>query len=345
MLSAIDASPSLTIVALAFGFAWLAVWVARRSGLVDKPDHRKQHGGHVPLAGGMALFASLLAADILFHLPPFGPLEMALMGVVFVAGLWDDWRELSASKRLLVQLVCGCLMVASANFVIFQVGDLLGFGPIGLSLLALPLTALAFAGMANAYNMVDGIDGLAATLALLPLAALALLADSAGHPVYPTLVALMLPLLVFLCFNLGPDSRWLPKMFLGDSGSNLLGFIVCGLLIYLSQGESRLIPPVTALWLVAVPLMDMLATMLLRVCAGHHPMRPDRRHLHHLVQDLGAGSVAARYIIASYAVVLAVLGLALMQLPEFVSMYLYLAVFGGHCAFVLRSRRSVMVGA
>lgn len=345
MLPVIEAYPEAVTVAAAIVLSRLAILAARKIGLVDKPDKRKQHNGHVPLAGGLTLFATLLLADLLYNLPPFKALELGLMGVVFCAGLWDDWRGLSANKRLLVQLVCGCLMVFSANFAIRQVGDLLGFGPIGLSLLALPLTALAFAGMANAYNMIDGIDGLAATLALLPLAALAFLADSAGHPVYPTLIALILPLIVFLFFNLGPDSRWFPKMFLGDSGSNLLGFIVCGLLIYLSQGENRLIPPATALWLVAVPIMDMLATMLLRVCEGHHPMRPDRRHLHHLVQDLGAGNVATRYIIASYAIVLAVLGLALMQQPEFVSMYLYLSVFAGHCAFVLHSRRSVIMGA
>ncbi|MDO8862371.1 hypothetical protein Q6D67_11725 [Haliea sp. E1-2-M8] len=330
---------------MSFVFAWLAILVARRAGLVDKPNQRKQHDGHVPLAGGLVLFASLVTANLLYDLPPFGVLELGLIGVVFVAGLWDDWRELSASKRLLVQFVCGCLMVVSAKFVLRQVGDLLGFGPIGLAALALPLTALAFAGMANAYNMIDGIDGLAAALGLLPVAALALLAGNAGHPVYPTLMALILPLLVFLLFNLGPDSRWFPKMFLGDSGSNLLGFTVCGLLVYLSQGADRLIPPVTSLWLVAVPLMDMLATMLLRVCEGHHPMRPDRRHLHHLLQDMGAGTAATRYIVLSYAAALAVLGLALMQLPEFVSMYLYLGIFACHCAFVLHSRRSVMVNA
>lgn len=340
-----DATGALTYCALAFTFVWLAIWVTRRVGLVDRPDERKQHSGHVPLAGGLALFASLLAADFLFTLPPFGALELLLMSVVFCAGLWDDWRELSASRRLLVQLFCGCLMVASANFVIFQVGDLLGFGPMGLSLLALPLTALAFAGMANAFNMIDGVDGLAATLALLPLAVLAFLTHSAGHPVYPTLVALIFPLLVFLCFNLGPDSRWLPKMFLGDSGSNLLGFIVCGLLIYLSQGGNRLIPPVTALWLVAVPLMDMLATMLLRLREGHHLMRPDRRHLHHILQDMGFDLTLTRGIIIGHASVLCGLGLLLMSLPEFTSMYLYLAVFCGHCAFVLHSRRGAMVGA
>lgn len=345
MLSGSEINPQAITVVLALLFARLATFVARKTGLVDKPDHRKQHDGHVPLAGGLTLFATLLTAKVLLDLPPFGLLELGLMGVVFVAGLWDDWRELSASKRLLVQFACGCLMVFSANFVLRQVGDLLGFGVIGLAALALPLTALAFAGMANAYNMIDGLDGLAASLALLPLAALAVLAGSAGHPVYTTLIALILPLLVFLLFNLGPDSRWFPKMFLGDSGSNLLGFIVCALLIYLSQGDSRLIPPVTALWLVAVPLMDMLATMLLRLREGHHPMWPDRRHLHHLLQDMGASAVAARYIITGYAVALAILGLGLVQLPEFVSMYLYLAVFGGHCAFVLRSRRSVLVDA
>ncbi|PLW80976.1 hypothetical protein CWI75_17940 [Kineobactrum sediminis] len=335
----------LIISVSAIVFAYLAAWLAVRVDLVDKPSHRKQHSGHIPLAGGPAIFASLCFAYLAYGLTPFGLTEVALFGVIFLAGLVDDWRDLSANKRLLLHLGCGLLMVLAGNFVLYEVGNLLGFGTISLALLAVPLTALAFAGVANAYNMMDGIDGLASGLVLVPLVALALLALQTGHPVLPTLVYIIIPLLVFLAFNLGPNTPWLPKIFLGDSGSNLLGFMLCALVVYLSQGQDALIQPVTALWLVAVPLMDMLATMLLRVLEGHHPMHPDRRHLHHLLQDRGIAAPAARWIIIGYAGAMAAAGIALMQTAEYIAMMLFISVFIGHCLFALRARKPIMVDA
>jgi UDP-GlcNAc:undecaprenyl-phosphate/decaprenyl-phosphate GlcNAc-1-phosphate transferase len=118
----------------------------------------------------------------------------------------------------------------------------------------------------------------------------------------------------------------------------LLGFAVCGTLIYYSQGSGALIQPVTALWLAAVPLMDMLATMGLRLSEGHNPMRADRRHLHHLLVDVGFSVTTARRLILLYALTLTALGIALMSTAEYLSFALCLAVFAGHCLFVLRLR-------
>ena len=128
------------------------------------------------------------------------------------------------------------------------------------------------AGLSNAYNMIDGIDGLAASTICLPLLVLYLLAVQAGHPMAGSLLLMLVPLAVFLLFNLGPDNRLLPKMFLGDAGSVTMGFFVTASLVYFSQGNNALIEPVTALWLVTVPLMDMLATMLRRAKHGRKLM-------------------------------------------------------------------------
>lgn len=319
--------------------SYFAIVAANVSGLVDRPCARKQHNGRVPLAGGPALFTSFLFAAVAWQLPSFGPWELVLFSVVFLMGLIDDFRHLHANLRLSLQALLGIGMATIGNVVLHQVGNLLGFGPIGLGFLAIPLTALAFAGLANAYNMVDGIDGLAGMLALVPLAALTMLAIQAENPLLPTLLALLVPLTVFLVFNLGPDTPWMPKIFLGDSGSNFLGFAVCAALIYFSQGENALIRPVTALWLVTVPLMDMLATMAVRLREGHHPMRADRRHLHHLLVDLGLSIAGARRVMVAHAAAMACAGLLLMRLPDYISLALYLTVFLAHCAFALRTRR------
>ncbi|MAL96516.1 MAG: undecaprenyl-phosphate alpha-N-acetylglucosaminyl 1-phosphate transferase [Haliea sp.] len=335
-------SPHLLLFTLAtVALTHFAILAADVCGLVDHPCARKQHEGSVPLAGGPAIFLSFVFALVVWGLPVLNPWEVVLLGVVFLMGLIDDFRHLSPTVRLGLQALCGVAMATIGNVVLTQVGNLLGFGPIGLSILAIPLTALAFAGVANAYNMIDGIDGLAGMLALIPLCAVGLLAAHAGHPLLPTLLALIIPLAVFLLFNLGPNMRWWPKIFLGDSGSNFLGFVVCATLVYFSQGPGALIHPVTALWLITVPLMDMLATMAVRLREGHHPMRADRRHLHHLLVDLGLSVGGARRAIVAHATAMAVAGILLMRLPDYVSLALYLAVFAAHCVFAIQTRRAL----
>ena len=278
---------------VAFACAYFSHAASLKVGLVDKPDERKLHDGHVPLAGGPMVFATFVIAVFAFGPPVSGVVPgmaaLVLLAVVFLVGLLDDYVHLRPSVRLFIQAICGLLMPVIGGVSLHGVGDLLGFGPIELGYLAVPLTALSFAGLVNAYNMIDGADGLCASLALLPIFVLAVLAWHVGEPLWFVLATAATALGVFLVFNLGPGSRWLPKVFLGDSGSGMLGFLVCAVLVYFSQAPQMLVKPVTCLWLVAVPLMDMLATMAIRLREGHHPMRADRRHLHHMLQDLGLG--------------------------------------------------------
>jgi UDP-GlcNAc:undecaprenyl-phosphate GlcNAc-1-phosphate transferase len=210
-------------------------------------------------------------------------------------------------------------------------------GDIPLLLLTVPLSALAVAGLSNAYNMIDGVDGLAASTITLPLLVLYLLALQAGHPMTATLLLMLVPLVVFLLFNLGPNNRLLPKLFLGDAGSVTLGFLVTASLVYFSQGDSALILPVTALWLVTVPLMDMLATMLRRFKHGRSLMAADRSHLHHTLMDRGLSPRQTLALLVAYAVLCAIIGLVLEGVPEYLSLLCYFLLFCGHCLFVIKS--------
>jgi UDP-GlcNAc:undecaprenyl-phosphate GlcNAc-1-phosphate transferase len=151
---------------------------------------------------------------------------------------------------------------------------------------------------------------------------------------------MLLPLGVFLLFNLGPNNPLMPKMFLGDGGSVTLGFMVSASLVYFSQGDNALIEPVTALWLVALPLMDMLATMLRRLRQGHQLMRADRSHLHHTLLDLGLGPRWTLLLLLGWSALCAGAGLALEAAPAYISMLCYFLVFGAHCGFVTRLDRT-----
>ena len=208
-----------------------------RLGLLDRPDARKQHQGDVPLTGGIALFLTFVFGTFVFDIAPYTYPMLFVACAVFVIGVFDDVRHIRAGPRLLFAFGSGILLATYGNIAIVNVGNLLALGDIPLLWLTVPLTSLAVAGLSNAYNMIDGIDGLAASTITLPLLVLYLLAVQAGHPMTGTLLLLLVPLCVFLLFNLGPNNRWLPKLFLGDAGSVTLGFLVTASLVYFSQGE------------------------------------------------------------------------------------------------------------
>lgn len=326
-----------TILIAAALIARATASIGYRVGLVDQPDTRKQHRGTVPLTGGIAVFLTFLFGTYALDIAPYTYAMLAIACLVFAAGVFDDIKHISASARLLIQYSCGLLLATWGGVAITNVGNLLALGDIPLLTLAVPLTALAVAGLCNAYNMIDGIDGLAAATLSLPLFVLYLLALQSGHPMTDTLQLLLLPLGVFLVFNLGPNNRLLPKLFLGDGGSLTLGFMVTASLIYFSQGEAPLIAPVTALWLTALPLMDMLATMLRRLKRGHRLMQADRSHLHHTLQDMGLSPRQTLTLLCCYATLCALIGLTLESVPAYVSLLCYFLLFCSHCLFVLRS--------
>jgi UDP-GlcNAc:undecaprenyl-phosphate GlcNAc-1-phosphate transferase len=331
---------TLQILIAAVVITRVTVSLGARLGLVDKPDARKQHIGNVPLAGGIAIFLTLLFGTFVLGIGPYTYPMLVIACAVFAVGVFDDFRHISASARLLMEFAAGVLLATYGRIVITNVGDLLAMGDIPLLMLSVPLTALAVAGLCNAYNMIDGVDGLAASTIALPLLVLYLLALHSGHPMADNLLLMLVPLGVFLLFNLGPGNRLIPKMFLGDAGSVTLGFLVTASLVYFSQGQQALIKPVTALWLVTIPLMDMLATMLRRYRRGHKLMKADRSHLHHTLMDRGLGKRQVLALLVAYSVGCAMLGLALQAVSEYLSLLCYFLLFCAHCVFVVRSDRA-----
>jgi len=325
----------ITIAIAALSINWAAIFMARSFGLLDFPDSRKQHNGAIPLTGGVAVFLTILLGSIALGIQPYSNNMMIIAIVIFMVGVFDDRRHINATARLFIQFGSGVALATFGGIVIVDAGNLLTLGDIPLLALAIPLTALSVAGLSNAYNMIDGIDGLAAFTILLPLLVLYGLALSHGHPMAPTLLLMVIPLFVFLVFNLGPNNRLFPKIFLGDGGSITLGFLVTASLVYFSQGENALILPVTALWLVTVPLMDMIATMLRRWRKGHKLMDADRSHMHHTLMSMGFSPRLTLAIMAGYAMLCAFIGIALEGGQESISLLLYTLLFAGHCSFVV----------
>ena len=313
------------------------VCLAPRAGLMDHPGERRRlHRESVPRVGGLAIFAGLLASlgvgPSLTAAEGWGLAGAALLVLV---GALDDRYQLGPRVRLLAQVGAGLLLTLGGGVVITQLGDLLGNGPLTLGAWAVPFTLVAVVGLINAFNMVDGIDGLAGGIALLAFGSLLLFLPP-GSGLALALVATMAALVPYLVCNLdlGPARS---KVFLGDAGSLLLGYLLVWGLIVASQAPGGL-APVTALWLVAIPLMDTLAVMGRRLSQGRHPFSADRGHLHHYLARLLRSTRGALFLLLALASLLAGIGLAgqVWGWPEAVRFYLALACFGGYLAILNR---------
>jgi UDP-GlcNAc:undecaprenyl-phosphate GlcNAc-1-phosphate transferase len=258
------------------------VRIARPLGLMDSGGGRKVHAGSVPRVGGIAIFVGLLLPVVLW-----APLDSRLgvvvgaTAVLFVFGLLDDRFNLDYRLKLLGQLLAAVMVAIGAQVLIQR----LSFWPGGTlpEVLALPLTVLILAGVTNAVNLSDGLDGLAGGIGLLAGAGLLVLAvESSDDATMIVLAALLGAILGFLRFNTFPA-----RLFMGDAGSQLLGFTIGVLAVTLTQRPSAELSPVLPLLVLGLPILDMLTVMIGRMLRGRSPFEADRTHLHHRLIDAG----------------------------------------------------------
>ena len=319
-----------------FCFAFLAIKlfkpIAVDVGLVDKPNARKHHDGQIPLIGGISIFAAVLAASLLW-LPNTLELRMYLIAsamMVFIGAL-DDKYDLKVRIRIVGQIIIASLMIYGVGGYISNLGDLFGFGNINLGPAGIIFTYFAIIVVINAYNMVDGIDGLIGSLSLNTFTAIAILflisGNNNGYLSYPLMLATAT--LPYLVFNLGFFKKYTNKIFMGDAGSMFIGLSVIWLLSMGTQGENASFRPVTALWICAVPLMDMLAIVMRRYRKGKSPFKPDRDHLHHILQRAGLSSRQTLIAITGFSVLMSILGVLgeYFQVPESLELVLFIVIF------------------
>ena len=309
--------------------------LAHRAGLLDIADHRKTHRGAVPLIGGLSVFIGLFAAWWIAA-PYAGGYGVFLLCslLLVVMGAVDDARHLPAMFRLGAQVALGAVLVFGSGVWLDQFGNLLGFGVIELGGFMGPVvTICAVIAATNMFNMIDGIDGLAGSVSLVALLGLlVLLVPAQGFLPETTLaLALLFALVPYWLANLRvPPFRC--RVFMGDAGTLFIGFSLVWLLTNSTQQGEAAFRPVTALWLVAVPLMDMVAIMVRRARKGESVMRPDREHLHHIFLRAGFTDRQALVIIAAVAVVMAAIGIAgeWLAVPAWVMCAAFVALFAGY---------------
>ncbi len=305
---------------------------AKKIGLVDKPNGRKLHNGAVPLVGGLSICISILYflfnnPDILPNTELYASCILILVGI----GVLDDKYDISFKLRFAVQAGLSIMMMMIGGIELSTIGDVFGSGDvITLGWFGYLVTIFAVVGAINAFNMVDGIDGLLGGLSIVTFGGIGIMLNFDGQSDLAYICLVLITAIVpYILLNLGAFGRK-RKVFMGDAGSMLIGFTVIWLLLLSSQnGSTPPLRPVTALWLIAVPLMDMAAIMIRRVRRGDSPFKPDREHLHHVFQRLGLSPTQTLVVICSIATLYAVIGISaeMLNIPEYVMFYAFIICF------------------
>jgi UDP-GlcNAc:undecaprenyl-phosphate GlcNAc-1-phosphate transferase len=283
------------IIAMAVTMALIPVLMrtAGRMHVLDAPGERKVHEAPMPRVGGMAMLAGVAVA-LLFWLPTLDQAMKAWLigaGIVFTFGVWDDRATLPPRVKLFGQLLGIACVVFLGGLTIDSLT--LTERHTLPDWLAVPLTFLFLLGATNAVNLADGLDGLAGGTTLLSCGALALLGLTYGvAPVAVTAVATAGGILGFLRFNTYPA-----RVFMGDGGSQFLGYTVATLALMLTQDRSVPLSTALPLMLLGLPVVDTLMVMAQRWRDGSPIFRGDRRHVHHKLLGLGFDHAEAVLVI------------------------------------------------
>ncbi|MCG3460830.1 UDP-N-acetylglucosamine--undecaprenyl-phosphate N-acetylglucosaminephosphotransferase [Xenorhabdus bovienii] len=320
-----------------FAFLFVARKVAKNIGLVDKPNYRKHHHGLVPLVGGISVFSGIFFAFLITkEFIPHKWLYFICAGILVFVGVLDDRFDISVKIRAAIQALVGISMMYFAGLKLDSLGEAFGSWEMTLGPFSYIVTLFAVWAAINAFNMVDGIDGLLGGLSSVSFGALGILLYVNGNTALAFwCFAFIAGILPYIFLNLGLLGKRF-KVFMGDAGSTLIGFTIIWLLTETTQGEHSSVNPVTALWIIAIPLMDMVAIMYRRLRKGMSPFSPDRQHIHHLIMRAGFTSRQAFILITVAAALLASIGIIgehLSFVPEWVMLALFLLAFMlyGYC--------------
>ena len=331
-----------SLVLITLGVAVLASFLftpvvkafAQKVGAVDIPkDERRMHNKPIPLLGGLAIFLSFMLAVLLFAEIDNQVRGMLLGAVIIVLlGVIDDIRPLNAIFKFCVQILAAVVSVAHGNVIQFLsnpifFGDSLYFN---LGWLAIPISIIWIVAITNAVNLIDGLDGLSVGVSAINSASLLVISLLVSDVNVAIMVAALLgACLGFMPYNINPA-----KIFMGDTGSTFLGYILAVLSIQGLFKFYTIISFLVPFLILGVPIFDTVTAFFRRIIKGQAPWKADRSHIHHKLIDMGYSqkqSVAILYLVT------AILGLsAVMLTTEGWVKFLFLAIDVALVLFITR---------
>ena len=321
--------------------------LAYRFGWLDRPRGRKNHLTATPFTGGMAM---LLAVLLTLPIMPLASETLIAFGVGFVVllvvGALDDLYDLPWTIRLCAQLCVAMAMVYVGSVHIDFIGPATDPRSIPLGAFSVPFTVLITVGMINAMNMIDGIDGAAGCLGLASLITLAAVCALIGNDALRDRIVLFMGITTgFLIMNLRHPWQSQAQVFLGNSGSAIMGFALAWLVVRISQSTAVSYSTVFAPWFLALPLIDAGVVIVRRLQQRRSPFHGDRDHLHHLMLDAGYSPTRAALTMGMVSLLLGLAALfgAYLQAPAIYQVTLFFALAALHYLFTYDRRRAVRV--
>ena len=246
--------------------------------------------------------------------------------------LIDDLWGIKEKNKLIIQAIFALCLILLTDVYIKDLGNLFGFGEINIGLFGIPFTIFCVVGMMNAFNYIDGLNGLCASFCLVCLMSIVYFFNAFNNPSFLPLVLPVGAIVGFLMYNLGifGDKR---NVFLGDNGSQALGFLCLWILVYFSQNSEYSFAPITAVWLVSILFMDAIRVLSTRALAGLRGsdlFKARRDHIHHKLQDYGLSNEAIYSILVLSTGLLSTIGLMLNNIfPQnhYFSFYIFLIIW------------------
>lgn len=317
------------------------LWVSKEKNLVKPVIGRSAHDKEIPSFGGVAFFISaILVISLIQSLQPgnTGNHLIAALTILFMVGLKDDLIVSSAKVKLWGQLIAAAFIVFSPELQLTSLHGFLGIFEVS-PLAGYALNTFLVVALINAYNLIDGINGLAGMIGIIICSSYGLIFYFSNQPFFAVIcVAVMGILLAFLRYNL---SRGDKKIFMGDSGSLIIGLIIgfLTLKIFAMQPDINLLAdgysPANRILLVLsvlfIPIFDTARVMLLRMMQGNSPFSADRNHAHHVLLDLGFKHVKASLTLTGINISVILLYLILNR--ELSTVWLTFVIFGEYLFF------------
>ena len=316
----IEHSYLIGLVSFALGWVGMPVVIriAKKKGFVVRPNKRMSHTGEVPNIGGLDIYFSVMLSYMLFDYSQIAHNQFFLIGVavIMVIGFIDDVLVLTPTTKLLGETFAGLALIGFADLRITHLHGLFGINEIGI-IPSYLISLFVLIAIINAINLIDGIDGLASGLGILYCLFFAVWFHLVGSTSWSVLAICMIgALAVFFIYNVFGHKG---KIFMGDSGSLLLGYLLTAFVFrFCEQNAYHVIPeiyhmsaaPAVAICVLTVPIFDTIRVSLTRIKQHRSPFQPDKNHIHHLLLRTGLNHIQTTCILLSVSIVF--IGLAIL---------------------------------
>lgn len=307
--------------------------VSYKLSLIDVPNKRKSHPKPTAYTGGLALILSYIFALYLFNFPDQKfDIILSIASLVGLVGFIDDKYNLNVGGKLSLQIIPIIYLIALENFNLIQIGDYYNFKA-DLGSFSIPFTLLSVIFLINSFNYFDGLDGTLSFATLSTLCILMFLIYDLNYKIY--LIAIIIPLTIFLFFNFSLFG--LRKLFLGDSGSLLLGFIIAFTLIYFAN--KNIVHPILLAWSISIFVYEFISINLERLFNKKNIFRPGLDHLHHIFMKKTNSLFLTNLYMVNLNFIFFIVGyFSFKNLNPLTSLFLFLVFF--FIFFVVRKKLS-----